>query len=243
MNTRFSMWTSVAAILALAFGVVALGMLLTRPAAATNIASVRQITVVGTGEVKAAPDTAQVQVGVQTQAPSAQEALNQNNTQMTALINRLKELGIAEQDLQTSHVSVWPRYGVDSNTIDGYEAHNSVTVKIRNIAQAGELLDQVVEAGANNISGIAFTIDDPSTLETNARNAAIENARTRAQAMAEAVGGSLGQVLSITENIGSPPAPVFQERMMAADEAGGAVPVEPGEQTINAQVQVTFELR
>ncbi len=118
-----------------------------------------------------------------------------------------------------------------------------MTVKIRNIAQAGELLDQVVEAGANNISGIAFMIDDPSTLETNARNEALENARNRAQAMAEAVGGSLGQVLSITENIGSTPEPVFQERMMADDTAGGAVPVEPGEQTINAQVQVTFELR
>lgn len=246
MNTRSSMLATVAAVIALALGAAALGMVLARPqplAAATTDMAVRHITVIGTGDVNAAPDTAQVQVGVQTQADSAQEALTQNNSQMTALIDQLKQLGIAERDIQTSNVSIWPRYGMNGTRIEGYEANNTVTVKIRDITQTGELLDNVVEVGANNVSGIGFTIDDPSALETEARNAAIADARARAEAMAQAIGGAVGQVLNITESIGSVPPPMYEQRMMAADTDGGSVPVQPGEQTITAQVQVTFELR
>jgi uncharacterized protein YggE len=119
-----------------------------------------------------------------------------------------------------------------------------VTVTIRNITQAGELLDQVVQAGANNVSGISFTIDDPSALETTARNNALANARQRAEAMAQTLGGTLGQVLSVTENIGQPPQPLMYEGAAAAEAADAArVPVQPGQQTLTAQVQVTYELR
>jgi hypothetical protein len=208
---------------------------------------VRQITVVGSGDVKVAPDTAQVQVGVQTQAPTAREALSQNTAQMEALLARLRESGIEDKDIQTSSVSIWPRYGnngANTTRIDGYDANNSVTVTIRNIVQTGELLDRVVEAGANNIGGISFTVDDPSALQTNARNAALADAKTRAEAMAQAVGGSVGQVLSITENIGSATPQFYDQRAMANETvAGSAVPIQPGQQTITAQVQVTYELR
>ena len=247
MTTRLNKVTPVAALGALALGAVALGMLLARPqsiATAQTAAPLRQITIIGTGEVKAAPDTAQVQVGVQTQAPTAQEALSQNSQQMTALINRLKESGIAAEDMQTSSVSIWPRYDTNGTQITGYEASNSVMVKIREIARAGELLDRVVEVGANNVSGISFTIDDPSALEQNARDGAIANARQRAEAMAQTLGDSLGQVLSVTENIGQvPPPQPFYAPAAAEAAADRAVPIEPGQQTISAQVQITYELR
>lgn len=248
MATRMSALTTVAALAALALGVAALVLLLARPqATAAATLGVRQITVVGNGEADVTPDMARVQIGVQTQAASAGEALSQNNANMEALLARLREQGIANQDIQTSSVSISPRYDYNgpSPTQNGYDANNTVTVTIRNIAQTGQLLDQVVQAGANNIGGINFTVDDPSALQTNARNAALTDAKTRAEAMAQAVGGTVGQVLSVTENIGQPPQ-VF-ERAMAA--SGGAladtanVPIEPGQQTITAQVQVTYELR
>ncbi len=247
MVSRIPMATTVAALMALVLGAVALALLLARPqatAAATTSSVVRQITVVGSGDVKVAPDTAQVQMGVQTQAPTAREALSQNTTQMEALLARLREFGIEEKDIQTSSVSIWPRYGSNGTEVIGYDANNSVTVTIRNIAQTGELLDRVVEAGANNIGGISFTVDDPSALQTNARNVALVDAKTRADAMAQAVGGSVGQVLSITENIGQPPQ-IYEQRMAMDTGAGAssAVPVQPGQHTITAQVQVTYELR
>ncbi len=244
MATRMSAVTTVAALAALALGAAALALLLARPqATSAATVGVRQITVVGNGEADVTPDTARVQMGVQTQAASAAEALNQNNAQMEALLARLREQGIADKDIQTSSVSIWPRYGSSSTQIDGYDANNTVTVTIRNIAQTGQLLDQVVAAGANNIGGISFTVDDPSALQTNARNAALTDARARAEAMAQAIGGTVGQVLSVTENIGQPPQ--LFERSMAADQAtgGSAVPIQPGQQTITAQVQVTYELR
>lgn len=247
MASRIPMVTTVAALAALVLGAVALAVLLARPqatAAATTSGAVRQITVVGSGDVKIAPDTAQVLVGVRTQAPTAREALSQNNAQMEALLARLHESGIEDKDIQTSSVSIWPRYGSSDTQVDGYDANNSVTVTIHNIAQTGELLGRVVEAGANNIGGINFTVDDPSALQTNARNAALVDAKARADAMAQAVGGTVGQVLSVTENIGQPPQ-TFERfataTAYAADTAN--VPVQPGQQTITAQVQVTYELR
>ncbi len=245
MATRMSAVTTVAALAALALGAAALALLLARPqATSAATVGVRQITVVGNGEADVTPDTARVQMGVQTQAASAAEALNQNNAQMEALLARLREQGIADKDIQTSSVSIWPRYGSNGTEVIGYDANNSVTVTIRNIAQTGELLDRVVEAGANNIGGISFTVDDPSALQTNARNVALVDAKTRADAMAQAVGGSVGQVLSITENIGQPPQ-IYEQRMAMDTSAGAssAVPVQPGQQTITAQVQVTYELR
>jgi uncharacterized protein YggE len=214
--------------------------------AAPNIALTRQITVVGKGEAKAAPNTASVQLGVQSEAETARQALSDNNTRMQALIVQLKELGVAEKDIQTSNITIYPRYDDKGRDVLGYQVSNTVTVTIRNISQTGELLDKVVDAGANNVTGISFAIDQPSAIEQAARDAAIKDARARAEAMAKASNATIGQVLSITENIGASPPPVYP--MEARATAGGMaadamVPVQSGEQTINAQVQITFELQ
>jgi uncharacterized protein len=244
MNSRWNTILATAALMALvviAGSVVAL-LLRPQPLAAQTPTGARQITVVGQGETTGTPDTATVQLGVQTSGESAQQALGENNAQMQALIAKLKELGVAEADIQTSNVSIYPRYNNDGQGINGYDANNSVSVTIRNIRETGALLDQVVQAGANNVGGISFGVDDPSALEQQARDAAIANARQRAEAMAQTVGGGIGQVLSITENIGSAPPVPFAARMEAADTAG-SVPIQPGEQTVTAQVQITYELR
>lgn len=247
MSPRFASLVSALALVALAVTIGALVTLAIRPqttAAAQNFTSVRQITVVGQGEAKAAPDTTIVQLGVQTDAASAQQALSDNSSRMQALIAKLKELGVADKDMQTSNVSINPRYNNDGKTVEGYQANNSLTVTIRNISQTGALLDQVVAAGANSIGGIGFTINDPSAIQQQARDKAIADARTRANAMAKAAGGTVGQVLAISENIGSAPPVMYRAEMPAANAAvADSVPVQQGEQTINAQVQISFELK
>jgi uncharacterized protein YggE len=230
--------------LAIAVGSIALvGMRPQTTVAQSNVVPIRQITVVGQGDASGTPDTASVQIGVQSEAATSREALTDNNGKMAALIAKLKELGVAEKDIQTSNLSIYPRYDNDGKAIIGYQVSNMVSIKIRNLADAGSLLDQVVSAGANNLSGIMFMIDDTKALEGQARDAAIADARARAQAMAQAAGGSVGQVLNITENIGSTPVPLMMERAAVAADAAGSVPIQSGEQTINASVQITFELR
>jgi uncharacterized protein YggE len=247
MLTRTSSITVMIAILALLLAAGALIAMLFRPrtiAAAPEASFVRQITVIGQGETTAVPDTAVVQMGVQTEADTAREALTENNVSAEALIAKLRELGIDERDIQTSSINIWPRYDSRGNNITGYQVTNSVTIKIRNIEQTGELLDQVVDVGANNISGIAFTIDDPAALQRDARNEALSDARARAEALAQASGTTLGQVLSINENVGAaPPVPYYAATIEAEAAGDSRVPVQPGEQNITAQLQVTFELR
>ncbi len=219
----------------------AVGMLLTRPAQAQPVAgSPRQITVVGVGEVQGTPDTANVQIGVETEAPTTQEALDQNNAQVQAIIAKMKELGVDEKDIQTRNFNIYPRYDNEGRQVRGYQVSNIVAVTIRNLDEAGALLDQVVQEGANRVYGISFSVDDPSELIAQARDAAVAEARAKAEQLAGGADASVGQALVITENVGSQqPIPVA----FAVGEADRAVPIEAGEQTFTAQVQITFELR
>lgn len=246
MNGKFSAVLMGAVIAAVTIGAAALGVVLARPAP-TQAAQVsgnapRQITVVGNGEAKAAPDRATVNIGVQSEAQTSREALTDNNAKMAALIDQIKKLGIAAKDIQTSNFNIAPTYSSDGRTVTGYQVHNSVAVIIRDLKNAGDVLDKVVSAGANSVSGIGFDINDPKALQATARDAAIADARTRAAAMAKAAGGTVGQILTISENISSPPTPALM-REATQPAAGGAAPIETGEQTITAQVQITFELR
>jgi uncharacterized protein YggE len=235
----------VAAVLLLAVLAGIVGILYARPATAqTNVGvpGMRQVSVVGHGEAKGTPDTASVQIGVETQAATAQQALAQNNTQAQAIVQKLTELGVAEKDIQTSNFNIFPAYGNDGRQVEGYRVSNIVTVTIRNLEQAGDLLDQVVSAGANSVYGVSFSVENPDALLEQARTAAIENARARAEQLASASGASIGQVLVINENVGAqPPIPIAARAEMAQDAA--SVPVQPGEQSFTVDVQVTFALQ
>jgi hypothetical protein len=224
---------------------VLVGMLGGGPAQAqtAGVAGMRQITVIGQGEVRGSPDTAYVEIGVETTAPTTNEALSQNNMQVTSIISKLMELGIVDADIQTSNFNIYPAYDDNGREITGYNVSNNVSVTIRNLEQAGTLLDEVVQVGANRIYGMTFSVDDPSALLEQARNEAIANARSRAEAMAQANGLSVGEVLIITENIGSPSPMSLGRGGSPAAEQAAAVPVQAGEQVFNASVQVTFELK
>jgi len=234
----------VAALLLLAILAGVVGLLYARPATAqTNVGvpGMRQVSVVGHGEVKGRPDTATVQIGVENEAATAKEALAQNTAQAQAIQQKLKQLGVAEKDLQTSNFGVNPTYGADGRQITGYHVSNSVTVTIHDLDQAGALLDQVVQAGANSIYGISFSVEDPQKLLEQARQQAMANAKARATQLASAGGAAIGDVLVINENANAPVPLPMATRADAAQSP--AVPVQPGEQSFSVDVLVTYGLR
>ncbi|NOK59258.1 MAG: DUF541 domain-containing protein [Chloroflexi bacterium AL-W] len=247
MSQRLTIITSVSTIVLLIAALVMLvNVLNVRPATAqaeVGVTGMRQVTVVGNGEIKGKPDTATIQIGVVTDAPSSQEALAQNNEQAQAIQARMIELGIAEEDIQTSNFNIYPNYNSNGEQITGYTVNNSVMVTIRSLDEAGTLLDQVVQAGANNVYGITFQVDDPQELYSQARTRAMQDAQTRATEFASAGNASVGEVLVITENIGSEPQIEFARLDSEAMQGADAVPIEPGQQTFTVNVQVTFELQ
>ena len=237
MNRNY--WKITGAIIA-ALTIIALAVVAAHPTFAQQVPTStpsRNVTVVGVGNIKVRPDTAIIQIGVDTEGKSAKDALALNNQQSAAIQKKLSELGIADKDIQTSGFNIFPNYGTDGRQVIGYRVINSVTVKVRAIDKAGTLLD-----GANSISGISFTVDNPRTAEDQARVAAMGDAKARAEMLARAGGTNVGDVLIITENIGSA-VPIAMPMERSAVAADGAVPVQPGEQTISISVQVTYALR
>lgn len=238
-------WTAAGVLAIIALIATAIGVA-TRPAYAQQTplpTAGRYITVVGHAEINARPDTAIIQIGVDTEAKTAKEALDQNSKQSAAVQKKLTDLGIDAKDIQTSGFSIYPTYGTDGRQLTGYRVVNSVTVKIRSLDKAGTLLDQVVQAGANSIAGMSFTIDNPRTFQDQAREQAMRDAKARADLLAKAGGATVGEVLIITENLGSAvPLPMVTSRSAIAQDSA-SVPVQPGEQTIAIDVQVTYALK
>lgn len=220
------------------------------PVAASE-SPVRTVTVIGRGEVKARPDTANTNLGVEVTAATVDEAMAQAKTRMAALLDALKALGIAEKDIQTSNFSVYfertsadlptPRAGGSDQQVPGfYRVSNMVQVTIRDLEQVGEVLETAVKAGANNIWGIGFSISDPATLEAQARENAVKDARARAEALAKLHGVELGSVVAISEVIGGA-TPIFAEAAKAL--GGGGAPIEPGELILSTQIQVVYAIK
>ena len=203
-----------------------------------------RLTVTGEGEARVAPDLAMVQLGVTTQAESAAEAMRQNSVQQTAVIEALTGAGIEPADIQTSGLNLNPMmdYGEGrAPAVTGYQASNMVAVRVKDVARLGEVLDAIVGAGANEINGISFTRDDSSATEDEARRAAVEDARHKAEILAEAAGLTLGPVL-VLRDTPSPegPRPMMMEARAASDAA--KVPVAAGEVALSAMVEMQFAL-
>ncbi len=230
--------TLIAALVGAALPVLLVGKSSTVVSGGTS-APVRHIDVTGSGKVYAAPDQATVQLGVTSQATSAAEALKDNSAKTAAVLTSIKNIGVDAKDIQTNDFSIFPTYASNGTTITGYQVNNTVVVVIRDLANAGTILDQVVQAGANNISGLSFDIADPSKLQADARAKAIADARAKAEAMASAAGVSLGDIITISESVSSAPMPMA--RVAMADAA--AVPVATGQQQIAVDVTISFVLR
>ena len=200
------------------------------------------VTVSGVGTATTPPDMAEITTGVVSRAPTAAQALAQNNQAMAALLQTLAGVGIAARDIQTTNVSVSPQRrpgrDVPPGDIVAYEVVNQVRVKVRDLPSLGRVLDQQVAQGANMISGIHFGLNDPAPLLDEARKRAMADARRRAELYAGAAGLKVGRVVSVQEAGAALPRPEMASRAMMS----AAVPVAAGEQEIQASVSVTYVL-
>ena len=206
------------------------------------------ITVVGQGSVSASPDIARVSIGVETSAETVSESVQDNTSQMEAILSALEELGIAPKDIQTTNYSIYvdrypepmPRIGDTEESVvkPQYRVSNMVTVTIRDLESVSDVLDGVIDAGANNIWGVNFELEDAQAMRDEARIKAVVDALTRADALAELNEVELGPVMSVSEVIGNNaiPVPMGIERAMG----GGGGPISPGEVEDSYQVQVTY---
>jgi uncharacterized protein len=204
-----------------------------------------RIIVSGTGKASAKPDMAEVNIGVVTQEQNAAEAVRKNNQLVSELIASFKADGIADKDLQTSQFDVSPVYQQDNDRarnqtkIVAYRVSNQLHVRVRVLDKLGATLDRAVGAGANQINGISFHISDTKPLADQSLQAAVADARRKAQIICDAAGVKLGTVLEIRESQAMH-YPV--ERSMMTMSKADSVPIESGEQTISANVQITFSI-
>jgi uncharacterized protein len=199
----------------------------------------RTITVQGTGIVTTVPDEAQFSFGVSTTAATARGALTGNATRMNRLITALKNAGIAPADIQTAQISLSPNTNENGSKVLSFTASNSVTVKTRQIAKAGAIVDAAVGAGANLVSGPSLGPSDQRALQRRALKAAVADAHARALAIAQAAHVRLGAVQTVSETSSTPI--TFGAAPKAAAASG--TPVEPGSVQVEEDVTVTFFIR
>lgn len=217
----------------------------------------RTITVVGRGEVKVKPDVANTTVGVEALGPTVDAAMEDAEARMSSILSALKQLGIAEKDIQTSNFSInFERQPVEPKPVTAqatpgafeppagfYRVSNMVQVTIRDLDKVSDVIDTAVKAGANNVWGISFSLDDTDALEAQARESAVADAKSRAEALATLNGVKVGPVMAISEVIGSQPVPMFATADRAMGMGGGGAPVEPGEVTFSTQIQVIYAIQ
>jgi len=227
--------------LALAIGLSILGTVY--GAHAEQPPSGPRIVVTGEGKVSVAPDIAQVRSGVTTRGKTAQEAAEANSKVMAAILTALTESGIPQKDVQTAQLSIQPAYASpkpgEERKLIGYSVGNHVIATIRHIDRLGDVLDKMIAAGATEVGNVEFLVSDPGKALDQAREAAIADARRKAEVYARAAGVMLGRVVSIEEGSGlSVPAP----RRALAQAAGMQMPIAPGENTLQATVTMVFEI-
>lgn len=195
--------------------------------------------------VKAEPDIATISAGVTTEAPTAVAAMRKNAEEMDAVIKRIKSLGIAGKDIQTTGINLNARYDYDRDTqkqiFRGYAASNQVSVILRKVADTGRVLDALVAAGATDLSGPQFSIDDDTAAKAQARKAAMERAQGQAMEYATWAGYTGVRLLEVSESIsGNQPMPVMPRAMVAAESK--ATPVQPGMVGTGVNVTVKYEM-
>ncbi len=207
--------------------------------------SLRRIIVTGEAQVQAVPDMATLTLGVTQQASDAGQAMQGTSEAVAQMLDRLTALGVADRDLQTRQVTLNPVWttqddnGVRTRTITGFEASNTVFVRVRDLDNLGTVMTAVLQDGANEFNGLRFSVQDPEPLMAQARAQAVEQAMAEAQQLAEAAGVSLGAVMRIDDQGGGrPPMPMAEMARLSRD----AVPIATGEVSISTSVTMVFAI-
>jgi uncharacterized protein len=198
------------------------------------------VTVTGTGDVSLAPDVADVILGVAVTKPTVAEAQSAAATSMTAVVASIKKNGVADKDIVTINISLGPVYDYSNQTakITGYQFANTVRVTVRNLGTIAAVIDDSVAAGATSISGISFRLGSPKTVEAQARQLAMNDARAKADALTSAAGVSIKGVASITETTSTPV--TYYQAADKASASGASTPVQTGTTDVTVTVTVSY---
>lgn len=206
-----------------------------------------ELSVVGEGKIDVTPDTASVDVGISvTNAPSAKDAQVQIDEVNNKIIEAMKSLSVKKENIQTSNYSIYPSmiYEPDSRkeAVSGYNGNVTVSIKIKDTKLTSRVVDEATKAGANQIQGIQFSVENPETYREKARDEAIANAKTQAEKLAQNLGIKLGKVTNIVESGSSqPPIMYAMDAKLSSGGGAGGPQVEPGTQTISSVVTLYFE--
>ncbi len=242
-------------LLATSFSAIMLAGAFSLPAAAQENHMTKQparIAVTGEGKMNSAPDMAILNLTVLRDAETAREAMTANNEAMAKVLEAMKKAGVEERDLQTSGINIQPRYvypddknGLKEPKISGYSVSNSLSVRVRDLAKVGNVLDESVTLGVNQGGDLTFVNDNPASTINEARKRAVADAIAKAKTLADAAGVGLGRVVEINEQSRPPmPMPIArQAKMMSAAAPEDSVPVAAGENSYNVSVNVVFEIK
>lgn len=234
-----------AIVAALMLGAAALpSAALAEPAITQTIAGTR-LDINATGEVARVPDVALISAGVVSRSTTASAALQDSANRMQRVLAALRRAGIQDRDIQTSNVNLNPEYKYENNQapqLVGYSATNNLTIRFRDIRNAGAILDALVAQGANQINGPSLTVDKPGAALDEARTKAVAAGRARAELYARSLGMRVIRLVAVTESGGNfaPPPPM---PMYARAERDSSTPIEPGEQKLQVTLAMTFELQ
>lgn len=207
----------------------------------------RVITIDGQGKVIAKPDIAVTTMGMISEAKTVAEAQAKNTAVMNKLISKLKELGVEEKDIQTTNYYIYPQYNYTESRaqeLTGYQVSQSVTIKIRDLAKANNVLGLAGEVGTNSVSGLQFTIDDDEVYKAHAREEALKKVAEKAVALSKSLGVQLGSIVSYTEYSGNGNFVSYESYKGMGIGGGAPTPqVESGSMDVVMNVNVTFEIR
>ncbi len=204
------------------------------------------ISVTGEGQVSGTPDTLTVDVGVSVMRPTVGEAVEEAARVADELVAALRSAGVEERDIQTRDYSIFPRYDYrnEREEILGYEVNNTLTIKIRELDAAGDIIDIAAGVGgdATRVHGVRFSLEDNEALVEEARRSAWEDAKAKAEQLAALAGVRLGAPFSISEVVSPVPPPVFFDERALEFAAEAATPIEPGELSVTVSISVQFTI-
>ena len=203
------------------------------------------ISVAGEGKVVAKPDIGQVSLSVISDASTVAAAQKDNTDKMNRVIQAMKDLGIKEEDLKTTSYNISPRYQYSPNgrsDIIGYEVAQNMDVKIRDLTKVSDILGKAATAGVNQVGSLTFTFDNPETLQSQARQKAIDNAKQKAKDLAGSLGVALGKVVSFNESSAGQPIPMYASDALGKGGGGAAPVIQTGQNEIDINVNISYEI-
>lgn len=205
------------------------------------------ITIAGEGKISSLPNVAEISLGLISEGKDIPATQRDNSIKVNAIIAALKVLGIAEADMQTSNYSINPRYEYldGRQNIIGYSVNQNLSIKVRDLSKVGDVVAKAGELGSNQVNGVTFTIDDPSSIQQSARKEAIADAEKKAKDLAGSLGVTLVRVVGFSESTpGVPVPPMYYSKMDSMQAAGPVAPeIQPGELDVKADVMITYEIR